>query len=509
MRRLAFALVLAACGPAQVAAPPLVVPAEGGTDVPLELPEAAPYVGLFRKGARWTVPVTASAELAAPPTSVTCEVVAQRGYPTAHVGFLTCEPDRPLRSVEGATFARLLPRHGVIGTTAGLWFTEHLTTVTPLPDDEAGVVTWTSAEPMRLAATPAPLSFTAHADATPELPAVDGRIDAFALDDAWCTATENQLGVTATRTILCFTTAGGLVGGSVAVAERGIIVGALAWGRAPELPSSQPFTTPLDVEAATVKLDDAGKGKRAPLTLVAAAGSRQTVAYEIATRAISDNGTGAKAEVEQPTTTLRGQAEVVSIEPSGAFRYTFTVGEATATGPRATAAHQDGLATLIGTVFAGEVGPDARVATSAVMVPQPRPFTPRVLAGLTDALTTFVALPTEPIAVGARWTATVQTRIGGRDTTISIASRLVSRKGPVAVISSTATHPPVVSPVDGGQAQLATTVTATTVLTAGRLLPTRAAEERIVATVEPTAGVANPARRERHELVRRVRILPQ
>ena len=185
-------------------------------------------------------------------------MVAQRAYATARVGFLTCESDRELVSTGGVPFNRLLPRVGVIATATGLWFTEHLTTVTPLPDDEAGVLAWTATEPMRLAAEPAPRTATAHADADAAagLPAIDGRLDAFALDDAWCAATENQLGTTATRWIVCLHPTRGLVGGGTALAERGIIAGALAWGQAPALPSSQPFTTPLDVEAATVRLDD-------------------------------------------------------------------------------------------------------------------------------------------------------------------------------------------------------------------------------------------------------------
>ncbi|MBP8808032.1 MAG: hypothetical protein KBG48_15290 [Kofleriaceae bacterium] len=514
MQRLALplALALSACGGSQVSTPPLVVPTEGADAEALELPDTAPYAGLFVKGARWAFPLVTGAELPLEPSpQITCEVVAQRAYATARVGFLTCESDRELVSTGGVPFNRLLPRVGVIATATGLWFTEHLTTVTPLPDDEAGVLAWTATEPMRLAAEPAPRTATAHADADAAagLPAIDGRLDAFALDDAWCAATENQLGTTATRWIVCLHPTRGLVGGGTALAERGIIAGALAWGQAPALPSSQPFTTPLDVEAATVRLDDPGKGKRARLTVTAAAGSTQPVAYEIATRAISDNGTGTKAEVEQPTTVLRGTAQVVAIEPSGRFRYTFTVAEATALGPRATPATVAGMETLVGAVFASEVDPDGRVAASAVTVPRPRPFTPRVLAGLTESMATFVALPSEPIAPGARWTTTVPTRIGGRDTVVTVQSKLVSRKGAVAVIASTATHPPVVSAVDGGQAQLATATTITTVLTDGRLIPTRAGEERIVATVEPTAGVANPARRERHELVRRIRILPQ
>ncbi|MBK9030991.1 MAG: hypothetical protein IPL61_06590 [Myxococcales bacterium] len=226
-------------------------------------------------------------------------------------------------------------------------------------------------------------------------------------------------------------------------------------------------------------------------------------------RAVSDDGTGKRVEADQPTLTLRGAAKVVAIEPSGRFRYQFTVAEATATGPGTTPPLASGMASLVGAVFASGVEPDGRVAEYAVAVEHPIPTTPVVVGQVAQSMTTFVALPTEPIGVGATWSSTYLTSIvrpgGHGDRPV----KLVSRKGAVAVISSETAIAPIAQAVAGGTARLEAKGTVTTVYTAGRLLPTRAAELHLIATVEPTPGVANPARRERHELHMRTRVLPR
>ena len=189
----------------------------------------------------------------------------------------------------------------------------------------------------------------AAADATADAPAIDGRIETFAFGDgAWCTAIENAAAGDAGRVVLCFDAARGLIGGGAAMASRGIVTAALTFGEAPPPPESAPFETDLDVDVEAVTLVAPGKGKRAPLALTAAADGAQPVAYQISAHAISDDGAGKPAEADQPTLYLRGTAAVTLIEPSGRFRYGFTVEEATATGPGTTPALTPGIATLVG-----------------------------------------------------------------------------------------------------------------------------------------------------------------
>ncbi len=502
--RLALVILLGGCGGSQVTAPPIIVPTEGGREEALEIDPAAPYAKLFAKDARWEFP--AGAWLGAgPPPTITCAVESARSFPRARVGYLHCSAERDLGALTGA-----LPRFGIIATDDGLWFTEHLTTVTEVPDDEAAALAWVAREPMRLGARPAPVSYQAHAEATETTPAIDGRIETFAFGDgAWCTAIDNAADGDAGRVVLCFATDRGLIGGGAAMATRGIVSGALTFGEAPPPPESAPFVTDLDVDVEAVTLVTPGKGKRAPLTLTAAADSRQPVAYQISAHAISDDGTGKPAEADQPTLYLRGTAAVTLVEPSGRFRYALTIEEATASGPGTTPALTTGMATLVGAVFSTAVDPDGRVAARKVEVARPIPTTPLVIGQVAQSMDTFVALPTAPIGVGATWTSTYPTHLLGQEVVVTVRSKLVSRKGPVAVISSETAIAPIVQAVAGGTGRLEAKGMITTVITAGRLLPTRAGELRLIASVAPTAGVANPARRERHELHLRTRVQPR
>ena len=501
--RLGLVIALVGCG-SQVTAPPIVVPSEPVREEALEIDAGAPYAKLFAADARWEFPA-ATWLGAGPPPTITCSVESPRGFERARVGYLRCAADRELGAMSGA-----MPRFGVIVTAQGLWFTEHLTTVTQVPDDEAAALAWAASEPMRIGAKPAPVSYQAHADATADAPAIDGRIETFAFGDgAWCTAIENAAAGDAGRVVLCFDAARGLIGGGAAMASRGIVTAALTFGEAPPPPESAPFETDLDVDVEAVTLVAPGKGKRAPLALTAAADGAQPVAYQISAHAISDDGAGKPAEADQPTLYLRGTAAVTLIEPSGRFRYGFTVEEATATGPGTTPALTTGIATLVGAVFSTAVDPDGRVAARKVVVAHPIPTTPLVVGQVAQSMDTFVALPTAPIGLGATWTSTYPTTLLGQEVTVTVRSKLVSRKGPIAVISSDTAIAPIVQAVNGGTARLEAKGTITTVLTAGRLLPTRAAELRLIASVEPTAGVANPARRERHELHMRTRVQPK
>lgn len=501
--RLGLVIALVGCG-SQVTAPPIVVPSEATPEEALEVDPAAPYAKLFAKDAHWTFPATTWLGVGPAPT-ISCTVESSRSFERARVGYLHCAADRELGALSGA-----MPRFGIIATERGLWFTEHLTTVSQVPDDEAGALAWTASEPMRLGAKPEPVLYEAHADAAGDVPAIDGRIEAFAFGDgAWCTAIENAAAGDAGRVVLCFDAARGLIGGGAAMASRGIVTAALTFGEAPPPPESAPFATDLDVDVETVKLLTPGKGKRAPLTLTAAADSRQPVAYQIGAHAISDDGAGKPAEADQPTLYLRGTAAVTLVEPSGRLRYAFTVEEATATGAGTTPALTSGIATLVGAVFSTAVDPDGRVAARKVEVAHPIATTPLVIGQVAQSMDTFVALPAEPIGVGATWTSTYPTHLLGQEVVVTVRSKLVSRKGAIAVVSSETAIAPIVQAVAGGTGKLEARGTITTVITAGRLLPTRAAELRLIASVEPTPGVANPARRERHELHMRTRVQPK
>ncbi|MEZ4399271.1 MAG: hypothetical protein R3B06_04585 [Kofleriaceae bacterium] len=496
MRAAVALIVVAACG-GEVASTPVVVPTRArAVDAELfQVQPSAPYAGLFKPDAQWTFPATAWTGGGPAPT-VTCSINAVRAFDTVRMAYLVCAPDRDLGALTAG-----LPRLGLIATAQGLWFTEHLSVVAPLPDDEGAALAWTTAEPMRLAAVPQPLAADAHADATADGPEINGRIEAIAFGEqgTWCLGTDTAVGADVGRVILCVRAGAGLVGGAVVRASQGIVMDAVSFGDAPPPPPSQPFETTLAAPTQVVTLDAPGRGKRAPLTFTAAADSTQPVTYQISAHAAADNGV-TKAEADQPTLTLRGRAHVAELEASGRHRLIFTVDEATATGAATTPALTESMAAMVGAQFGTAVDPDGRVALRRVWVGTPLPTTPTIVGQLAQSMDTFVALPVEPVAVGATWHATYATELVGQPVDVTVRSRLVSRKGAVAVVASTFAIAPISQPVDGGTSTFDAKGTITTVITAGRLVPTRASDLTLLAATVPTPGVANPAVQTRHQL---------
>jgi hypothetical protein len=485
-----------------VQAPPLVVPtADHVTDDEFTIDPRAPYAQLFRDHATWRLP--GSTWIGAGPTpTITCDVSEARSYAHARVAYLTCTPDRELGDITGG-----LPHYGLIATQDGLWFTEHLAQINPIPEDDAGVAAWVAAEPMRLAATPAPVSYTTGVDPAAEgdAPAIVGEIDAFARGGDWCLGTENAAGGEAVRSILCVRAKLGVVGGTIAVAAGGIVSSALTWGEAPEPPASRPFDVPLDVDVEQVTLLAPGTGKRSVLALTGTAGSSQSVTYDISAHATSDAGTGTKTDVDQPSLRLVGTTTITSVEPNGRFDHVFTIAQATATGDGVTPALTTATQTLVGATFASAVDPDGKLASRRVHVEHPLPSTPSIVAQVAQSMDTFIGLPTVPVAKGAQWTVSYPTQIVGNPVVVTLKCFLIRHDRTGSLVSIVGSIAPIISNVDGGVARFDAQITGTTTITPGQLVPSRGVQILLVASIDPTPGVANPARRERHVL--RVRTL--
>lgn len=510
MRRALVLVLLAACGPGTVEAPPLVMPATPGVPDETEgfaIAADAPYRRLFEDGATWKLPTTLWTGAGDAP-EVECAVSAVQTFPAAKVAKLHCEVSREVGPLVSA-----IPAYGLVATDDGLWITSNAGVILPPPGTEDELTTLLATAPMRLAARPAPLHDTRtveHPSSQGGTVAVEATIDAAARGDTWCLTDENAAGEERVTSVVCLRGKDGITGVLAAYRSDGIVLAALGWGDAPPPPASAPYQLALAPQNEQVVLERPGTGKRAKLELVAAAGTEQTVEYVIGglTRSsVVGGGAGARPPREEPhpTITLRGTARVEAVEPDGSFRYRYTVTSAVPSGPGDTAQLAAALRSVEGMVHEAVVGKDGRLGARTFRVEHPTPATPALVAQIAQNIPTFTTLPGEPIGVGARWSSRSPGRILDRDVEVTVRSRLAERKGGRAVVVSEASIVPFAQPVPRGTAEVTAKGGATMQTVTGALVPTRSYDFTLAVTVQPTDG----SPREQVELQVRTRVLPK
>lgn len=502
--RACLLMFVAACGGGTVTSPPLVMPADRANpegDDAFVVDPRTPYARLFDEGATWKLPPAQWVGQGLPPT-VTCTVSAVKSFASAKVAYLACRPDRELGpAVSG------LPAYGVVATAKGLWITSNLAHVAPPPETEEEVGTLIAAHPMRIAAAPQPTRQARTVEgAGDQKLTIASAIELAPHGDAWCATDENTAATETVTSILCVQQGRGVVGVQATYRSRGIVIEAIAAGTAPPPPASAPLHVDAPVPAEQVTLETPGKGKRAPLVLRATVGATQAVEYVIDGRFRQQVGTQPAIEQASPTITLRGTARVDAIEADGSVRYRYVV-EKAAAGAAADPAFTQGLATLEGLIVEGTVGRDGRLAKLSLHVERPTAATADALSIIAQSLPPFTALPAEPVAPGARWTARHTRALFGAEVEIVQRSRLTERKGGRAVILSETSIAPIEREVGGDRARLVARGGITTQLVEGSLVPTRIVEQTLVTSFTPGTGSTNPAKQS--ELVTRTRVLPK
>ncbi len=180
----------------------------------------------------------------------------------------------------------------------------------------------------------------------------------------------------------------------------------------PEPPKALP---PLDVKveapAVTIKLVNAGKGKKAPLRYTAKAGTKQKV--DLVMRfAQTASVEGQSQEQVVPTIVLGGEAETKAVDANGKADYALAVATTDAREEPGTDAavpidkFKLALASLSGLVISGSVDANGSQSEITLHVEKPDQLTAGALDLIKITLPAFPVLPKEAIGVGAKWQAT-------------------------------------------------------------------------------------------------------
>ncbi|MBA3392851.1 MAG: hypothetical protein H0T89_09410 [Deltaproteobacteria bacterium] len=207
--------------------------------------------------------------------------------------------------------------------------------------------------------------------------------------------------------------------------------------KAPEpAPPAAPMP-PLEVKVPSttvaVKLVSPGKGKRAPLRYTATAGGKQQVevAMDFSSKTTID---GETQEQTVPTVVLVGQAETKTVGADGKAEYALAISSTDAREVTGSQVPLDkfkiALASLSGLVIGGSIGPHGAAGDVTLRIEKPDDLSPGAIDLIRLTLPAWPVLPTEPVAVGAKWQATTSAKLADKlDVTQVTDYELVGRKG--------------------------------------------------------------------------------
>jgi len=222
----------------------------------------------------------------------------------------------------------------------------------------------------------------------------------------------------------------------------------------PEPPKAAEPLQPLDASfpapKTTVKLVNAGKGKRAPLKLTPKAGTKQQVeiVFDIGEHQGAPEELGGNIDTQYPSIVLVGDAEVTAVDPAGAATYTLAI---TGTDIHADKAKnppapvddiKKAIATVQGLTLASTIDASGTQGDTKLHVEKPQAPTARVLSQLLPLWPAFPVLPAEPVGVGAKWQVTTAAKVMigmvAIDVTHTTEYELVSHTGTAWTIKGTA-----------------------------------------------------------------------
>ncbi|MBV8760997.1 MAG: hypothetical protein JO257_27125 [Deltaproteobacteria bacterium] len=214
--------------------------------------------------------------------------------------------------------------------------------------------------------------------------------------------------------------------------------------KAPEPPPG-PVEIPLKAQQPTVKLVNAGKGKKAQLKLTPKAGDK--VPVEIALDFTGKTGMppelGGPQEQIAPQVIASGTLENQDVGADGTTKFQVAIAKVDAkdiTGSKPSATEfKSALGSLAGATIAGSVNPNGSTTDLTIHIDKPDAHTKDALEVVHLALLPmWPVLPTEPIGAGAKWTATSNYKFADQlDVTQTTDYELVSHKGNEWVIKGT------------------------------------------------------------------------
>ena len=214
--------------------------------------------------------------------------------------------------------------------------------------------------------------------------------------------------------------------------------------KAPEPPPG-PVEVPLKAQQPTVKLVNAGKGKKAALKLTPKAGDK--VPVEIALDFTGKTGMppelGGPQEQIAPQVIASGTLESQDVGADGATKFQVAIAKVDAKdvkGSKPSAEEfKSALVSLNGATILGSVNPNGSTTDLTVHIDKPDAHTKDALEVVHLALLPiWPVLPTEPIGTGAKWTTTSNYKFADQlDVTQTTDYELVSHKGADWVIKGT------------------------------------------------------------------------
>ena len=214
----------------------------------------------------------------------------------------------------------------------------------------------------------------------------------------------------------------------------------------PPAPTPQPIDVPIATPKPTVKLVNAGKGKKAPLKIAPKAGAKQTI--EVALDFIGGQDAppeaGGKQNQTAPTVILAASIETKEVGTDGQAKFQLTISGVDAKdapGSKVPAAKfKEELQALIGSSIAGSVAADG--STTGLTLHMDAVSSQAQLGALaylkTALLPLWPVLPTEAIGPGAKWTVTSTEKIADQvEVTKTVSYELVANKAGAWTIKGT------------------------------------------------------------------------
>ncbi len=228
---------------------------------------------------------------------------------------------------------------------------------------------------------------------------------------------------------------------------------------APAQPATPQPPIEVKVPAAkvTVKLVSPGKGKRTPLHYTGKPGVKQQVELAMDFSSTTSQG-GQSQDQSVPTIVLVGDAEAKAVDKNGKTDYAFTVTSTDArdiqgaTGAPPAAKFKIALDALMGLSIGGSVTPNGTLGDMTMRIEKPTELSDGALELIRLTLPAWPILPTEPVALGAKWQTTSVQKLADRlDVTQVTDYEVIAQKGTTWTIKGTTKVTGSDQDVDGGR----------------------------------------------------------
>jgi hypothetical protein len=258
-----------------------------------------------------------------------------------------------------------------------------------------------------------------------------------------------------------------------------------------------PLEMKIPAKAVTVKLVKPGTGKRVAARIAPKAGGKAQVEFALDFGVTQSVGTESQADIV-PTVVLSGTADVTAADKDGA-EIAIKVEKTDAREVSGIRVPMDKfkevLASTIGLKISGKIGGTGGTGEVTMFLEKQGEASAQVLDLVRLTLPAWPALPTEPIAPGAKWQATMNTKLADRlDVTMVTDYELVSVKGAVWTIKGTTKITGADQMMQGGKiTKIVGTGTTEVTLTDGALPSYKHAIEATFTASEADPKAASPA----------------